>query len=258
MVRYALFSVLCVVLVAATGGCTAPQHRTGQPNLARLVQSSWEDQYAKSLEFKYGKDNFSTILGQYDSAPSDDGRTKMRNTIITELMWLSNYSYQQDVDALLTGDNSVNFIGDVITLGLTSAATIAGGTEAKTILSGVATVVTGVKTAYDADYLHKQTITAIINQMNSSRADAKAALVAGLARKDSDYPLRTGALPDFEKYDQSGSIAQAIVTLEQNSSTAAQKSQENLKNVTNKVNGVTPALTQPAEQPTTPPPTRPS
>jgi hypothetical protein len=218
-----------MILFAYASGCS--NHVTGQPDLNKLLGSNWEAHYAQSLEKKYGKDNFGTILDTYDKAAPAD-KEQIRNNIITELMWLSDYTFNHDTDALLSGDNSINFVGDVITLGLTSAATITGGTEAKTILSGVATVVTGVKTSYDADYLHKQTVTTIINQMNASRATAKTALVTGLAESDEEYPLRTKALPDFIAFDEAGSIAQAIVSLEQTSGQSAQTSQQNLNTAT--------------------------
>jgi hypothetical protein len=202
---------LVLLAVLPLTGCN---NTTGQPDIAGLTQGpKWDDAYKTELETRYH--NLPDYIDKnYTNVTGDDARKTVRAQIIKDLIWLDDYYYRKDVNRLYTGDNSISFLGDVTSLALTSAATIAGGAEAKTVLSGVATLVMGVKTSYDADFLHKQTITSIINEMNTLRDTKHTDILNGLDKADSQYSLQDG-LADVQTYIEDGTMVSAIVDLEQ-------------------------------------------
>jgi hypothetical protein len=210
--------VALVGFMLLSQGC-AYNSVTGQAELKSNQDNHWDAQYAKGLESKY--QNFSKYLADnYESKTDDAGRKAVRDQVITELLWLSDYYYHRDVNSLYNDDNAINFFTDVINLGLTSAATISGGTETKTVLSGIATFATGARTSYDSDYLHKETITAIINDMDKLRSAAEKSIYDNLKSSDAVYPLEPTALKDLANYEVTGVLA-AVEDLQNTSKTNA-------------------------------------
>jgi len=212
--------IVCLLL----SGCRS----SIQSNVDRVfTRRDWETAEAYRLETKYR--DISKVMVQYqNAAPDPAGRKSIRDDTIRDLQWLTDYEYGIRKRDLYNGQNDVNFLGDVITLGLTAGSTITGGAPAKTVLSAIATAVVGVKTSVDTDFLHSQTVAAIIAQMDSERATALLPVINGLKESDSDYPLRQGMI-DLVGYYDAGQIVTAITALDLNANKSNSDSQRTLR-----------------------------
>ena len=115
-------------------------------------------------------------------------------------------------------------------LGLTTAATLLTPPGTKTILSGLATAVTGLDKAYDEKMLLANSMQALQTQMRADRK-ARAAVIYAKMLKDNgsrktptpieEYTLPM-ALSDANGYYQAGTLASALVGLSKTVANAEQ------------------------------------
>ena len=199
--------------------------------IAGLGPPAWDDQLYDSLEQRY-RDLPGYIAAHYDGKEPAE-RRRARNRICTDLMWMIDYTYARDVHNLRLGDDGLNFAGDLATLGLTTAATIAGEAGAKTILAGLATFIVGGRTALDADLLHRQAVTSLVAEMNAVRKSRATELLEGLTVSDEQYSLHM-ALRDVYAYKLGGSPLGAIAELETMTSRAEHEADVRLAGATQK------------------------
>jgi hypothetical protein len=136
--------------------------------------------------------------------------------------------------------NGGNAIADVAGLGLGLAGTITPGEAAKTLLAAIGTTVAGARTAIDADYLYKQSIEMVINQMDADRNGQFAVMIQEMT-KDVDVYGYSEAMDDLLKYYAYGTWDHAITSLQ--TSTAANANACQAAVVTAKVKKATGALT---------------
>lgn len=109
-----------------------------------------------------------------------------------------------------------NAAADIGVLGLTTAATSPVSTAAKTILSGLGTVLGGSKTILNQDLLYKQTIEIVINQMDADRNRQFTLMLAEM--NGGKYTLEQ-AKDDLLAYFAAGTWDHAVTSLQ--SKTAA-------------------------------------
>jgi len=105
---------------------------------------------------------------------------------------------------------NVGFYSTIANLALTSSATVFAATETKTILSAVATGLTGTREAYDKEILIEKTITILQQQMRTRRKEVKVLILERLARDAGTYPLEL-ALTDLESYYRAGTLTGALI-----------------------------------------------
>jgi hypothetical protein len=93
------------------------------------------------------------------------------------------------------------------------AGTISPGEAVKTLLAAIGTSVAGAKTTIDADYLYKQSIELVINQMEADR-NAEFALMIAEMQSDIDAYGYNEAMDDLLKYYAAGTWDRAITSLQ--------------------------------------------
>jgi hypothetical protein len=146
----------------------------------------------------------------------------MRNQIISARMYVADLEYD-NFEAQLTREmQDEGILATAVNLGLTTSATLVGGAATKTILSGVATGVTGLDKAYSEKELLANTIQALQTQMRADRKAQSAIILAkmlqdnGTAQKTvtpiDQYSLPM-ALSDTARYYQAGTVASALIGL---------------------------------------------
>jgi hypothetical protein len=118
---------------------------------------------------------------------------------------------------------------DVANLGLTTAATATPGAAAKTVLSAIATGLSGTKTIINEDVIYKQAIAAVCNQMDADRDQQFTVMLKEMNNAESisgaaSYSMDQ-AKDDLLIYFADGTFSHALDSLQ--SKTAANK--ENCK-----------------------------
>jgi hypothetical protein len=115
---------------------------------------------------------------------------------------------------------SVQFAGDVATLGLTGVSSVTGSAHLKSVLSAIATGTTGIDASYQKNYFDQQSRSAVVQTMRASRATELATLNDANHMKAgiSAYSLETG-LSDVEAYYNAGTLVTALQTIAESAST---------------------------------------
>jgi hypothetical protein len=150
-------------------------------------------------------------LAVYTNAASAD-RARVRNQILSDLMAIIDYNYHQYEWALRDDSSIKDTSVDIVTLGLTAAATASGAEQVKTILSATAAGVIGANASIDKNVFKNNTIQVLQLQMRSLRAEREEQLIRGMGKPDADYPLQAG-IRDIVAYYYAGSITGALIAL---------------------------------------------
>jgi hypothetical protein len=166
-----------------------------------------------------------TLLNQN---PADQETDVARNNCVFPLMTMIDQAYYRYQTSLFGSVNTGNAATDILSLGLTSAATLAGGNAAKSILAAIATGVNGAKGKIDADILYNRSIELIITQMDADRADWKARILSQI-KHDRNYNIYAAA-PDLLSYYQAGTWAHAVMALQAKTGTLLTSCQQSVKN----------------------------
>jgi hypothetical protein len=119
------------------------------------------------------------------------------------------------------------FAATLATLGLTSAAAIAGGTASQ-ILSGAAAFIIGSREAFQKEVLAERTLIAIHTAMRAGRTQALIRIRAGLSQPVDQYPLAMG-LADLNAYYDAGTVLGALVGITESVGAEAQRAQQQLQ-----------------------------
>jgi hypothetical protein len=145
-----------------------------------------------------------------------------RNQIITARMYIADLEYHTFEARLTREMQDEGLLATAVNLGLTTSATLVPLAHTKTLLSGIATGVTGLDKAYDEKELLSNTIQALQTQMRADRK-TQAAVIRAQMFKDAgnntktitpiaEYPLPM-ALSDTDTYYQAGTVASSLIGL---------------------------------------------
>lgn len=163
----------------------------------------------------------------YSASPTQ--QASIRNQILTARMYIADVEYH-NYEARLTREmQDEGLLATATSLGLTTSSTLLTPVATKTILSGIATAVTGLDKTYNEKELLSNTIQALQTQMRVDRK-TQAAVIYAKMFKDAgsnvktptsiaEYPLPM-ALSDVDAYYQAGTIASALVGLSKTLATA--------------------------------------
>lgn len=139
-------------------------------------------------------------------------RTSQRDAIVLNRMLAFDITYSQFRRRLTTDVNSISTGGDLVGLILTGLAATTGSAATKSALAAAATGVLGAKNAIDSDLYFQRSLPALVAQMDANRSRAQLAILTGLGKPDSDYPLGR-ALVDLDALRDAGGLTGAIQNL---------------------------------------------
>jgi hypothetical protein len=137
-------------------------------------------------------------------------RRELRDQIVLARMYATDLYYSEYEARLTKERQTVGFYSTVANLALTSSATAVAAKETKTILSAVATGLTGTREAYDKEVLIEKTITILQQAMRTRRKEVKSSIIGKLSSGVDAYPLEL-ALIDLETYYRAGTITGALI-----------------------------------------------
>jgi hypothetical protein len=145
-----------------------------------------------------------------------------RNEMLTARMYVADMEYQVYEANLTKEIQDEGLLGTATILGLTTASTLVAPAPTKTILSGLATGVTGLDKAYNEKELLSNAMQALQTQMRADRKAEAAEIYAKMFRDSgngikkptpiSEYTW-TMALADAEAYYQAGTISSGLIGL---------------------------------------------
>jgi hypothetical protein len=141
-------------------------------------------------------------------------------------MYIADLEYHT-YEAKLTRDlQEEGLAATLVSLGLTSTASLITVASTTRILAGAATVVTGSDKAFSDKVLLSNTIQALQAQMRADRKQQAAIILAAMLRTGhptpiDEYPLAM-ALSDVDHYYQAGTVASALVGLQRTVANAEQ------------------------------------
>lgn len=132
-----------------------------------------------------------------------------RNQIIEDLIFLIDVNYNSFERRLNADRTYSNLAADLVSIGVTSASTLVGAAETKTILSAVATGITGGRASVDKNFYQQQSLSAIITTMRAERTKELTILRDSETDNLADYPM-TRALTDLADYYNAGTLMNAL------------------------------------------------
>jgi hypothetical protein len=191
----ALFRLLIgAVLVAVLGGCSA-SIQGAPPRLFPVATELNQVRDVLNLDW----------YGAYAKASGPD-RRYYRDQAVFARMYAIDIAYGQYELALTRERQNVGFLSTLTQLGLTTAGTLVGGEETKTILAATATGVTGAKEAYDKnvlldveEYYRAGTIT---GALIGASEDASTSLVNAEAQERQVFEFRFSRTPVSPRIQQ--------------------------------------------------------
>jgi hypothetical protein len=161
----------------------------------------------------------------FSSAPRQQASD--RNQIITARMYVIDMEYSKYEANLTREIQTEGLAATLVSMGLTTTASLIAVESTSHILSGAATVVTGSDKAFNEKLLLSNTIQALQTQMRADRKEMAAEIWAKILRgrvptSIDEYPLAM-ALSDVEHYRQVGTIASALIGLSKTVAIAEQR-----------------------------------
>ncbi len=148
-------------------------------------------------------------------AKSGQAKT-LRNEIIDHLRKDIDGVYNEYLQVLYTGKGDESLTFDVMNIGLTTASTLTLVTRTKTILTALATGISGVGLSYDKNFFGQQTFSALAGAMQARRDIVRKSILQNEQRAVDVYSL-DDALPDLVSYFYSGTLPGALQEIQEES-----------------------------------------
>ncbi len=212
--------VLPLVCVAALSGC-ASINGFPEPVIPAHQATAEVEAFTNSAS----KEKIEDCLAKTD----DTERQACRNEIVDARLYAIDAVYFEFERTINSEKNITNVGADAALLTLGGLGTTAVGVATKTALAAASTGIVGIRGSYDKAVLAEKTISAIVSQMNASRAAVRAAIETGKQKGDySDYTLGA-ALSDVLAYQQAGTVPSALDEISKAAAEKSTKEQGDLK-----------------------------
>lgn len=199
----------CGVIVISICGCASDRlSQTHRPPLLPTTERT------KHLRDKYYSkpDSIENYKKAIENAKPREEKMRIRNEIINDHIWLIDDFYYKFEAIFYVGKAGLDTLGDWVNLSLTSASAVFGGAEIKSILSVVASGVTGAKLSVDKNFFAEMTIFALVAKMRQLRAEKLKDIEIGMQRPVEEYPLEQ-ALVDIQDYFYAGTTISALQSI---------------------------------------------
>lgn len=153
------------------------------------------------------------------ASANPEAAKQKRNDIVYGLMGQIDVVYGAYYNHLFTSKSSLSVGSDALTLGLSTASTIATHAATKTILSALGTGFSGLALSADKNFFAQQAFPVIGVAMQTRRDKVRATIVANLALDSAAYPLRS-AKRDLVAYFNAGTLASGLQELQEEAGAA--------------------------------------
>lgn len=223
-------AIICTFLIA---GCGTTRGRPDYPYNQEKVESlTAERQFATLLcptkaTNKVTPADFDPILTRgvaATSGASDVQQREMcdgvldenvRDAMIYEVLGIVDLKYNQFRNEMLSTRNGVNSSAKALTLLATTASSLTGSAGVKQNYNALTQLITGGVEIYDKEFLHSQTLFALVAQMDANRAKVRNAITDRM-KKGKEVPYSgQQAYNDLLEYYQAGTILGALLGIQQ-------------------------------------------
>lgn len=199
---------VALVLAAAVAGCAT--HQTGPERPIAIIE---DVEMARTI-----------IARDLADFPAVDPTSQaiLRNEILTARMYIADMEYHRYEARLTREIQDEGLLATAASLGLTTSATLLSPAGTKSILSGIATGVTGLDKGYNEKVLLSNTIQALQTQMRADRKTQAGTIYAKMFKDLTsstrvvtpiiEYTLPM-ALSDLDTYYQAGTVSSALIGL---------------------------------------------
>ena len=176
---------------------------------------------------EYSDSDYQADLANYKAATAPatanlDLAKQARNNVAYGLMTLIDVVYGAYYNKLFTTKNADAVTFDTLTLGLSTASSIATHAATKTILSALGTGFSGVSLSIDKNFFAQQTFPVIGVAMQTRRDKIRATIISNMSLDTTAYPLQA-AKRDLVAYLNAGTLASGLQELQEEAGAATAK-----------------------------------
>jgi hypothetical protein len=141
-----------------------------------------------------------------------------RNEIVTARMYIADMQYHAYESQLTRDIETEGLAAALANIGLTTSATLIPVAQTKTLLSGIATGLSGAERAFNEKVLLSNTIQALQIQMRADRKEQAGVIYAKMFKANGITPISEYTLPmalsDVDNYYQAGTVNSALLGLQ--------------------------------------------
>lgn len=152
----------------------------------------------------------------------------VRDAMIYEVLGIVDLKYNHFRNSLLSTRNGVNSSAKALTLLATTASSLTGSAGVKQNYNALTQLITGGVEIYDKEFLHSQTLFALVAQMDANRAKSRKTITDRMTNDKVPYSGQQ-AYNDLLEYFQAGTVLGALLGIQQD---ARSKEQEENKDRT--------------------------
>lgn len=213
-------TTMALAALVTVCGCTSLQGRPSPVmDMGKVV-----DTVQASYDFK-------TAMTTYAGKNSVADKRAYRDEVVFAHMAAVNARYRNFMIGLSSQYKTLNAVVDTAALGLSSGATLAGKETAQALAAG-STFLSGSQGKVNSRLYYEQTLPALINIMESERADVRTQILAKMNNDTSVNSISYGmaeALMDIAEYEDAVSMERAVSRLSQDAAARLTESSDNLK-----------------------------
>ena len=210
-----LLAIIAAIFLWCTG-CGIFRAANGPKPPIKWKTAALQYNYTKPGDPRYFRNS-------YTNAPD---KRLVRNEIIDELTGIVDRNYHDYEVALRDSRNVLDLSATLAAMGASAAATVAGGTETKTILSAISTGILGAEATVNKTIYKELATEAILSEMRKLRSQREVPIIIGRTNSVEDYTLNQ-ALNDITDYYNSGFVTSALVSLASNAAQGAETAKTN-------------------------------
>lgn len=153
-----------------------------------------------------------------------------RNTIINELVLITDHYYHAYEGGMLSGGAKNNFYVGALRSSLETAGALMTPANTIRVLSGLAALTGTLQESANKEFYFDNAIDALIIQMRADRAEALFPLIDNQTKPYDDYSIER-AIADVTTFYRAGTLASAIISISKSATKAQTVAQDKLETI---------------------------
>lgn len=249
-------ALFCVLLMA---GCSTTRGRPDYPYDDKRVSALTADRQLETLLCPKKETNRVVPagflpVGTRDASKSGSAHAEeqkklcdgeldvdVRDAMIYETLGIIDLKYSLFRNELLTNRSGVSSSAKAITLLATTASALTDSAGVKKNYNALTQLITGGVEIYDKEFLHSQTLFALVAQMDANRAKVRNTITNQMTDPDVPYSGQQ-AYSDLLEYYQAGTILGALLGIQQDARSKKDETEEGTRKILEERRNVPPAI----------------
>jgi hypothetical protein len=171
-----------------------------------------------------------SVIVDYNAKLSDFDKREYRNEVIAARMRAIDLNFNEFIKNISSESKYIGIGTDTAVLLLNAVGAVSTVSSTQAILSASSASILGTKSSIDKNAFFDTTLSALVSQMQATRAQTLVKLYLGLSSSVTDYPLMLG-LVDIENYFQAGTIIGAVSEISKTAGNAKIEAEEEVKEI---------------------------